>query len=128
LKGNGDFMSDKPRKKNKGEINKNLHAEPRDIVQNLNVDPRKSRHVEEKNRYEKMVDAHKEEKYLRDEEKLKKPHIGNKGHVEKLVKAEAEQDFLDGDTERSLKEKDLEEAEDKKSEEAEDSELEKEDQ
>ena len=97
----------------KNEINKNRSKEPAEIADQLKVEPRKSVYIEEKNRYENMVEERKKEKRDRDEEKLKKPHIGNKGHVEKLVKAEAERDFLESPTEKEMEEELKEESSEK---------------
>lgn len=75
-------MTDKPRKLIKNQINKVRRDGPADIVDEIKVEPRMTLHPKEKNRFQRMVDTRKEEKYLRDQEKLKKPYIGNKRNME----------------------------------------------
>ena len=83
-------MPEKPRKAVKAEINKDREEVNLKTASDINVEPRPTRYVKEENRYEKIVDAKKEEKYERNEKKNAKPHIGNKKRVENRWKAEAE--------------------------------------
>lgn len=87
-KGWVNFITDKPRKNMKSEINKFRRDEPADIVDEIKVEPRMKLHQKTKNRFQRMIDTRKEEKYLRDQAKLKRPYIVNKRNMENRWVAE----------------------------------------
>lgn len=87
----------KPRKEIKAEINKNLGDNPDRIAKNIKVDPRPIRGPEQKkpnNRYSRILEARKQEKRLRNENKMKIPHIKNKKNLVKRWKVEAQETNL----------------------------------
>lgn len=82
-------MSGKARKRIHAELNKNRDKSI-DELADMDIDDRTSLFEDEPNRYEKILEMRKEEKYLREQEKKKKLHIGKRKHIEKRAIAETE--------------------------------------
>ncbi len=79
----------KPRKKIKAKINRFRDADV-DTLADLDFEERATKHVHEKNRYEKILEKRKKEKQKIKEKKLEKYYIKNRKHIEKRAKVEAE--------------------------------------
>jgi len=97
-------MSEKTRKKINAEINKNLGDDPNRIVNKLKVDPRPTFYPKDQNRYSQILQTRKDEKRIREEQKLKIPHIANKKRLVKRWQVEAEELNLSPDEEVEIEE------------------------
>ena len=83
-------MSDKARKKIHAELNKN-RDKTIDELADMEFEHKTSHHENPPNRYEQILAQRKEDKYSREQDKMKKPHIGNRKHIEKRAIAETEE-------------------------------------
>ena len=81
-------MSDKARKHIHAELNKNRDKTIDDLA-DMDIENRSSRHEDEPNRYQQILNDRKEQKYKREQEKMKKIHIGKK-NLQKRARAETE--------------------------------------